>query len=479
MRRSMSISALALCPLLACADPVAQESPGARTSEASPAPGSIGTRFLVVISSPTLHDEVARQLVASGASLEESPEELSLLLAASNEQEFAGRARGISGVVAVIPDVEIPAWSEAMPAEAHLESPSSMLPTDEPLYGLQWGLRAIEAEGAWALGARGGGVRVAIIDAGIDHDHPDLAANVNPTLSRSFVAGLPVFVPPGLLFHHGTIVAGVIGARDNDAGVVGVVPDAELVALRVLGPAGFRWGDVLQAITYAADIEADVVNMSFGTNLPRHGMLDANGHQVASAAEVQEFVKALNRATRYAHDRGVTLVAAAGNAGIDRDHDADRMVLPADLDFVIAIAATTPSGYAYDQATSLDLPASDGNFGRSRIDLSAPGGEFSLRDTRPYTVGPRTFPCVVFDGVLTTVNGGGYLWSTGTSLAAPHVTGVAAMLIGLNGGAMDPRHVRAMLVRTADDIGEPRRDPYHGHGRINARRAVGLMLGRQ
>jgi subtilisin family serine protease len=301
-------------------------------------------------------------------------------------------------------------------------------------------------------------------------------------LSRSFAPGVPVFIPPvtttAQLQHHGTQVAGIVAAVDDGVGITGVAPEAEIVAIRVLGPTGFRFSDVIAAIIYAADIEADVANMSFGTNFPRHEWRDANGGLIATAAEIQELVVAMNRATKYAHDRGVTLVAAAGNASIDRDHDADRLVLPADLNFVISVSATSPIGFAFDQATNPDLPASYTNFGQSRIDFSAPGGDFRVPGLNQCTVQTVQFFCLIFDAVLTTENGGGYRWLNGTSASAPHVSGIAAMLVGLNGGSMDPQQVESLIKRSADDLGKPGNDDYHGQGRVNARRAVELILRR-
>jgi subtilisin family serine protease len=337
------------------------------------------------------------------------------------------------------------------------------------------GLQAIDAAGAWAQGARGRGARVAILDTGIDHDHPDLAPNVNLTLSRSFVPGFPVFIPPGNLLHHGTLMAGIIAATHNGVGTIGVAPEAEVVAIRVLGTNTIRFSDVIAAIVYATDIGADVINMSFGLNFLRHHWTDAAGNTVATAREVEVLLSALNRATHYAYSKGVTLIAAAGNASIDRDHDADRMVIPADLDFVIAVSATAPVGFVADQQTNLDLPASYVNFGQSRIDLSAPGGDFLYPVRTNCTFGPITFFCFIFDGVIATANGGDYRWCGGTSCAAAHVTGLVALLVGASGGQLDPAQVERILRNSADDIGKPGRDDYHGDGRINAARAVAAL----
>jgi subtilisin family serine protease len=395
-----------------------------------------------------------------------------MLAVSSVSPDFADAMRSVASVAQVVPDPELPAWS----VDQDAAQDAATLVVNDPLFPQQWGLRAIDAEGAWAAGARGRGARIAILDNGIDHDHPDLAPNINLALSRSFVPGLPVFVPPGNLLQHGTLMAGIMAATNNGVGTVGVAPEAELVAVRVLGAMGFRFSDVIAGITYAADIEADVVNMSFGTNFLRHGIFDAAGNRVTSARDIEILLNALNRATAYAHSKGVTLIAAAGNAGIDRDHDADRLVVPADLNHVIAVSATAPIGFVADQNTNLDLPASYVNYGQSRIDLSAPGGDFQYPVTSNCTLGPITFFCFIFDGVISTANGGDYRWCGGTSCGAAHTSALAALLIGANGGSMDPDEVERIITNSADDLGKPGRDDYHGHGRINAARAVQMLL---
>lgn len=444
--------------------------------------GTLATRFLVVAAEGAEASAVSANIEIVGGKVVDAYAQIGVFVVESTDPAFRAAAAATAGVRAVLPDETVDAWTVTTGSEDAVPLVPPTVPPTGSLLPLQWGLQAIQAPGAWTLGARGAGARVAILDAGIDHDHPELAPNLNLALSTSFAPGAPVFVPPvtapAQLQHHGTQVAGIVGAIDDGIGTTGVAPEAELVAIRVLGATGFRFSDVIAAIVYAADIEADVANMSFGTNFPRHEWRDAAGTLIATAAEVQELVNTLNRATKYAHDRGVTLIAAAGNAQIDRDHDGDRMVLPADLNFVIAVSATSPIGFAFDQATDPDIPASYVNFGQSRIDLSAPGGDFRVPGLGRCTVASVNFFCLIFDAVMTTENGGGYRWLTGTSASAPHVAGIAALLVGLNGGSMDPQAVEALLVRGADDLGKPGKDDYHGHGRVNARRTVELMIGR-
>ena len=110
---------------------------------------------------------------------------------------------------------------------------------------------------------------------------------------------------------------------------------------------------------------------------------------------------------------------------------------------------------------NLDIPASYTNFGSSRIDFAAPGGDFDSPNANAF-----------YDMVLSTDGPADYSFAAGTSMAAPHTSGVAALIIGKNGGSMNPTQVKSILKRSADDLGKPGHDAYFGDGRVNAFRAV-------
>ena len=150
--------------------------------------------------------------------------------------------------------------------------------------------------------------------------------------------------------------------------------------------------------------------------------------------------------------RGTTVIASAGNDASDGDHTADLIHLPGDTQGVISISATAPIGWATaPETTFLDNLASYSNFGRSVIDFAAPGGDVQYPGDENCTIAGLTRPCWVFDLVFSTGNNGWY-WSAGTSMAAPHAAGVAALIIGANGGEMKPSQVERELRRTADRI---------------------------
>ena len=458
------VSALAACVLLAAA--VAAP---ARADVAA-----VSRSYVLIAADERLPSGLEQRLAAIGGSITLAMPETGVVAARSGDPGFAARASTLPGVRSVVPDVALPLDRPAAAGAVGIRASGD----DDELFDLQWGLDAIDVSEAWALGARGAGVRVAVIDTGIDVDHPDLAANLNLALARSFIAGQGVAAAPGPgglgpYVHHGTFVAGILAAADNGVGTIGVAPDAELVPIRVCaepnGPCPSS--AFLAAIVYAGTVDADVISLSVGAALPRRGYVDEQGDWV-SANEVAELAVAFRRALAFAHGHGATITAAAGNEAQDFHADADLLHITPELPHTIGVAATGPRGWGLDQTIDVDRPASYTNYGQSAIELAAPGGDFDPRLTDPWcTVAFVTAPCFVFDLVFGPT-ADGWTAAAGTSAAAPHVAGVAALVIGAHGGQMHPAAVEAILRASADDLGPPGRDDFYGHGRVNAATAV-------
>lgn len=302
---------------------------------------------------------------------------------------------------------------------------------NDPMYSSLWGMTKVEAPAAWDL-ATGAGIVVAVVDTGIDATHADLAANlwtnpgeisgngidddangfVDDVRGWNFVSNTN---SPNDGHSHGTHVSGTVAAvGGNGVGVVGLARSAKIMVLKGLDDDGSGYdSDLAQCILYAADNGARVINMSWG------GQGDS---------------PLIEEALEYAHGLGVVLVAAAGNSSVDASQ-----FIPAKYADVIAVSAFN----------SADAIAPFSNFG-SKIDVAAPGVS-----------------------ILSTVPGGYYSSYNGTSMAAPHVTGLAALLLSQK-PALTNEQVRQTLRASADDVGPAGVDTQAGYGRINARRALQL-----
>jgi subtilisin family serine protease len=274
-----------------------------------------------------------------------------------------------------------------------------------------WGVKHIGAGNVHPTHV-GTGIKVAIFDSGIDCTHPDLDANC---------AGGIDFVnddnDPMDDNGHGTHVAGTVAAEDNGTGVVGVAPGATLYAVKVMNSSGSgSFSDIIAALEWAVDNGIQVTNHSYGT--PSYP-----GSIVQSAFD-------------NAYAAGVVHIASAGNSG-ECSGTSDTVEWPGRFDSVVAVAAT----YSNDNRPCFSSTG-------PAVEIAAPG--VSINSTRV---------------------GGGYTIKSGTSMASPHVAGVAALVIA--GGVTSPPDVRQRLRDTAIDLGPSGPDTHFGYGLVDAEDAVG------
>lgn len=435
----------------------------------SGAGASAAPRSYIIAAQNTLPANIAAQVEAAGGTLTKTIPEVGIAVVSSSRADFSARAAKIG---TVSPNVRIqliePDRKIAGPGVDFANPPTSG--DDDFFFDLQWGHDAIDAVEAWNAGYRGAGARVAVLDTGFDLDHPDLAPNINMALSKDFTGqGLQYTLPDP--FSHGTHTAGTVAAADNAFGTIGVAPEAELVLVKMLFDEGFgTFADGIEAIVYAAgDADADVISMSWGARVPKAG--DPSDPELDTPEKVQALKHALNRAMSFAYRHGATLVASAGNDAENYDVIGnDVLSLPADSLHVLAISALAPVGWAVDPTVSLDNQASYTNYGRSLIEYGAPGGDFVYPGDELCTV-VVTRPCWVFDLVFSTGNNA-WFWAAGTSMAAPHVAGTAAIIIGKNGGDMNPAQVNKAILAGSEDLGRPGKDPTYGRGRVNVGNSV-------
>ena len=398
---------------------------------------------------------------ASGGEVSAVVRELNMFSTKPNSFEFARSIRGNSsvervGLDLIMQGVEPMTVKLADVGEQVGDPPNSG--EDDIFFDLQWGADAIDLPEAWSTGYDGSGVKVAVLDSGIDHDHPDIAPNLNYGCSASFVPGEDWKIRPGVFFNHGTHVAGTVAAPDNGIGAIGVAPKAQICAVKVLsefsGSGAFTW--VLQGIIHAANSGADIINMSLGALYIKAGRWDGFQKENKALLEV---------GTNYANSKGVTIIASAGNDAVNLDGAYES--LPAEAAHVLAVSAAAPTAWGNDPNTYLDTPSSFTNFGRNAITIGGPGGDFDGPAFNCTVIG-ITRPCFIFDMVLST-GSGSWFWAAGTSMAAPHVAGVAALIKDKYPWA-SPFFIKERLRYTADDKDET----YFGKrsGRVNAYRAL-------
>ncbi|GAA4859371.1 S8 family peptidase [Luteimonas vadosa] len=439
--------------------------------------------YVVTANGQSFDNKLAHKVEAAGGVITARLPQIGVVIVEvpDSDKDFERRASRIPGIRSAVADFEMqfelpePQYSMA----AHFANPPNS-GDDDFWFDFQWGHAAIDAAGAWNQGYRGAGATVAVLDSGVYCAHADISPNLNAALSKSFVAGEGYCNTSGST--HGTHTMGTIGAADNATGPIGVAPEAELIAVKVLSASSGSgsFAGIIQGIVYAADAGADVINMSLGVR----GGLPVNGK---GANGVAELVNATKRAAQYARKQNALIVASAGNDGRDLDHDsgveicdadgcyrANLRSFPSELPGVLSISATAPIGWALDFNTNLDRLASYSNYGKSAIAFGGPGGDFSYPGNEACTIKGITVPCWAFDMVLSTTRTGFVGWSAGTSMAAPHVSGVAALVIGKHGGEMAPSAVEGILRASADQTGKAGNDITVGKGRVNASKAVAI-----
>ena len=467
------------CALAACADPAT--APSNHSISWSGAVNGVPTSYILLGANSVLPASLASSVAAAGGTLTTSFTQIGVAVATSSDAAFGGRAAKIKGIVGVAEDNPV-RWNDPNAGVASdTAGPANISPQPSNVGDLetfrlvQWAPDAVHAPDAWAQGQLGAAARVAILDGGIYDAHIDIAPNLDVAHSTSFVPGFAFNDDVGT-FWHGTHVAGIVAADDNGIGTVGIAPDATIIGVKVLHNGSGSFAAVINGIIYAATpiaqggAGANIINMSLGALFNLQGV---------GAAQL---TNALSRATTYATQRGVLVVASAGNSAVDLDHSGNVVSVPAQSANVTAVSATGPLGWAVPGNTfDLDRPASYTNYGSSAIHLAGPGGDFVLPGnalcSKPRIGGGTVVaPCWVFDMVMAPCRGSGasistYCWAAGTSMASPAVAGVAALIIG-RFGPLTPAALRSKLQKTADDLGKPGNDPFYGGGRPNAGRAV-------
>jgi subtilisin family serine protease len=467
----------------ACADsvssPLAPPARGGSAPRADLLPVATGSRYIVQLAegATTLS---ADALQASGGTVVDRVPAVNGIVVAGVTQPDALSVD--PSVQAVLPDLEVQLMGLGATAVAG--------PAAAPMYvnGTQWDMTAMHADEAWAITSGGAGAKVCIIDSGIDKTHPELAGKVDAEISFIRNADGSVQAQAIDSLGHGSHVAGTI--TGNAVQMASVAPNARLLVAKVFNGAGGGavTSIVLNAMTWCADNGADVVNMSLGFT---------NGiNRAANAA----FIAQYQTVADYVRNAGALLVASAGNDDFAMPN-ATNVWLPAELNNVLSVGATAPvtdrrigNGWPNVVGATYDRRAFYSNYGPG-VKVFAPGGRGAIPvwfmprgqgSTYDAVVGPCAAASLsVLGPTIPSTNGGGavgscavggqYMWIQGTSMAAPHVAGTAAVLRAEMGGARSANvanRVEACIRQSADDIGP---STTFGSGRVNVAAAVARL----
>ncbi|MCG8970932.1 MULTISPECIES: S8 family peptidase [Streptomyces] len=449
----------------------------ASAAEAAPVAATDGASLSYVVNVQPGHGpsaQVKRAIAKAGGTIVTSYDRIGVVVVHSADPDFAKTVRTVRGVqsagatrTAPLPsaattDVGTPKVLTAQEAAA-----AQAAEGQDPLESLQWDLPAIKADKAHEKSLGSSKVTVAVIDTGVDDTHPDIAPNFDRQASVNCVAGKPdttdgAWRPGAAESPHGTHVAGEIAAAKNGVGMTGVAPGVKVAGIKVSNPDGFFYTEaVVCGFMWAAEHGVDVTNNSYYT--------DPWYFNCKNDPDQKALVEAVSRASRYAEKKGAVNVAAAGNENYDLASDeildpsspndttpGDRVIdpsecydIPTQLPGVVTVAATGAKG----------LKSSFSNHGLGVIDIAAPGGDSTAYQTPA--------PPATSGLILGTLPGGKWGYMAGTSMASPHVAGVAALIKSTHPHA-SPAMVKALLYAEADAT--PCTKPYDidGDGKVDA-----------
>ncbi len=489
------------------------------------ATGATTSEYVVLLSSAADREAAVDAIEAAGGTVVKENKAIGTVLVRSARTDFATAAdasAAVAGVarnrpIGVAPKAQRPAadaveklevrraaaGKAATPTRAAKKAPGA--PQPEPLAARQWDMQQIgaTATGSYARERGKKGVKVGIIDTGVDGSHPDIAPNFDAALSRNFTVDIPSVDGPCEVAScvdpadtddndHGTHVASTIGSPINGLGIAGVAPEVTLVNVRAGQDSGYFFlQPTIDAITYAADNGIDVVNMSFYTDPWLYNCPNNPADSPQAQLEQRTVIAATQLAVKYARQHGVTLVAALGNEATDlgnptfdptspdfppgtnynRNVDNTCLDVPAETTGVISVSSTGPSlRKAYYS-----------NYGTEQTDLSAPGGDvYDSPDNNRHVENAvlAAYPerLALESGVITERCGtpnttavildrrgdtcAYYQYLQGTSMAAPHAAGVAGLAVSKfgkrdrrHGGlTLNPGETERVLNRTATKV---------------------------
>jgi subtilisin family serine protease len=477
------------------------------SSQASSSASSTAQNYLVVYKGTSSPADAAASIAAAGGTLVYNYRDIGVAIARASGDSFRaslGADSRVEGVVdtgrfATRVDNDTFAGDSAVTADGPVSDTDS-------LSGRQWDMVQIHTPEAHAITGGSSSIIVGDIDTGLDYTHPDLAANVDDANSANCLTGAPV---PGKVAAnddngHGTHTAGTIAAASNGIGIVGVAPNVKIAGIKAGNAAGFFFPEaVVCAFMWAGTHPINVTNNSY--------FADPWLFNCRNDAEQRAIWTAERRAIGFAMQNGVTVVAAEGNQADDLAHPTQDVTSPDDTTPVTrevrnacaVVPVEVPGVIGVNANGNLGLKSFYSSYGVGTADLIAPGGDSILQVTpasAPLGRVLSTWPASLFTVTCAPVrrvvdaSGATYCYQQGTSMASPHVAGVAALVESL--GVTNPGQVEALLQGTADPIacpadesiyaffpavdnGAPQHctggtgyNSFNGHGQVNALSAV-------
>jgi lantibiotic leader peptide-processing serine protease len=473
----------------------------AGSAGAAPTSAATGTTYMVLYTAQAVPTDAAATIAAAGGALVYSYNQIGVAVAASANPSFAANLRTDSHVsgVAATAGLGTRIGDVAAADSAAVPSPSTPAPGSDNLSALQWDMNQIHAPEARAINGGSRSVVVGDIDTGVDYTHPDLAPNVDFADSVSCVGGVPNTDPAAWKDDngHGTHTAGTIAAAKNGIGIVGVAPNVRIAAIKAGDVNGFFFPEaVVCAFVWAGTHNIAVTNNSY--------FADPWLFNCRNDAEQRAIWNAERRAIAFAQSKGTLVVAADGNQADDMAHPTQDATSPDNTNPVLrqihndcaVVPVEVPGVVGVSGNGNLQLKSFYSSYGVGVTQVVAPGGDSVLQHTaaapngRVLSTWPAYLPC----GRKVVDSGATYCYLQGTSMASPHVAGVAALIVSR--GITSPSAVAAKLANTADPIacppdlsiyaffpavdnGAPQvcqggvgYNGFNGHGQINALTAV-------
>jgi subtilisin family serine protease len=440
--------------------------------------------FIVLYKGNSVPASARGDVQRAGGAYVHGYDKIGVAIARSDSASFAdalsrdSRVEGVSSTARFASRIDDPAAQEAEGPQPG-ELPNAPATDADTFSPLQWDMRQIHTPQAHAVTGGSRNVVVGDIDTGLDYTHPDLAANVSDADSANCTSGAPVQGAAAADDDegHGTHTAGTIAAADNGIGVVGVAPNVRIAGIKAGNGDGYFFPEaVVCAFMWAGDRQLDVTNNSY--------FADPYEYNCRNDPTQRAIWKAEQRAIKYAQSQGVTIVSSAGNDSDDVSHPTgdvtspdfppgseeerqirnDCVVVPLEVSGVVGVSATGSTTQDTSEGSYPDnLKSFYSSFGVSAVDVTAPGGDsvfFTPQSVngRVLSTYPPERPCTRSrkDPGDATIPSSTYCYLQGTSMAAPHVAGVAALIVSRYGRAdgsgarMSPGAVAARLENTAD-----------------------------